>query len=316
LNSPVIKITINILSKSYQSPFISRPKLLGLIFLGVLIFLVLYFSFRSKNPSSIIVQTIVSSPSVVVVLPTVTPTPEPTPIAYKTIDHYSPPVIPRSSSYTLLFVGDSMTESLGINFDDLRIDLKKDYPNTVFGLFNYGFGSTNILSVEDRLHHDTPYQGVVYPAILNRGYHIIFIESFGNNPLSQFSLDEGLRKQTAALDLMVAELNGAYPKSLIVFVATIAPSQSLYGKGVVTLSLLARNQWANERRAYIENHISYAKSHNIPLINIYAKTMDNQGLALTKYLNPSDYIHPSVLGVSFISQTIADYLFQNHILLN
>lgn len=245
-----------------------------------------------------------------------TRTPVPVPKIYKPIDHYLPPQIPDNPSYTLIFVGDSMTESLGENSDDLRIDLKKYYPAKDFGLFNYGFGSSNILSVEDRLNHDSSYLGKSYPAILGRYFDIIFIESFGNNPLSQFPLDQGLMQQTAALDHLVAELADTHPQSLIVFIATIAPSQALYGKGVVDLSVLARNQWANERRAYIENHINYALNHNIPLINVYEKSQDKNGLTITKYLNPDNFIHPSRAGVSLISQTIADFLFNNKILLN
>jgi lysophospholipase L1-like esterase len=245
-----------------------------------------------------------------------TPPPTPTPKIYQTIEHYQPPTIPKSSSYTLIFVGDSMTESLGENFDALRIDLKKYYPDKVFGLFNYGFGSTNILSVEDRLNHDTVYQGKTLPAILGRYFDIILIESLGNNPLSEFSLEEGLQKQTMALDHIVAELVDTHPRSLLVFMSTIAPSQAYYGKGVVDLSALVRNKWANERRAYIENHINYAKSHNIPLINVYEKSIDKNGLTLTKYLNKSNYIHPSGDGVDLISQTVADFLYKKSILQN
>jgi len=113
----------------------------------------------------------------------------------------------------------------------------------------------------------------------------------------------------------VAELTDTHPNSLIVFIATIAPSP-LYGKGKIDLSPQVRIQWANERRAYIENHISYAKRHNIPLINVYEKTLDKNGNTIIKYINTGNYIHPSVAGVSFISQMIADYLYKNNILLN
>lgn len=240
----------------------------------------------------------------------------PTPKIFKPVEHYEPPKIAVAPSYTLIFVGDSMIEALGENFDNLRLDLKKYSPEKVFGLFNYGYGSSNILSTEDRLNNETIYQGKNSQAILDRYFDIIFIESFGNNPLSQFPLEEGLKKQTTALDFMVAELTDTHPHSLIVFIATLAPSQALYGKGVVDLSLKARNQWANERRAYIENHINYAKNHNIPLINIYEKTQDKNGLVITKYLSTSDYIHPSSAGITLISQMIADYLYQNSILPN
>jgi hypothetical protein len=257
-----------------------------------------------------LIPTIIFQPS-----PTPTLIPTPTPKIFKLIDHYEPPKIPINPSYTLIFTGDSMTEALGANFDLLRQDLKKYYPKKVFGLFNYGFGSTNILSIESRLNHDTLYQGMNFPAILNRYFDIILIESSGNNPLSELSLDNGLQKQTETLDHMVAELADTHPNSLIVFVATVAPS-SLYGKGVVDLLPQERIKWANERRAYIENHISYAKRHNIPLINIYEKTLDKSGKTIDRYISPTNYIHPSNAGVKLISQTIADFLYKNKILLN
>lgn len=258
-------------------------------------------------------QPLIELMSVIKSIPADTPTP--TPKIFKLIDQYQPPKIATASSYTLILVGDSMTEALGENSDFLRIALTKYYPKKVFGIFNYGFGSTNILSVETRLNNETVYQGKNFQAILNRYFDIIFIESCGNNPLSEFPLAQGLQKQTDALDKMVAELADTHPSSLIVFVATIAPS-SLYGKGVVDLSPQVRIQWANERRAYIENHISYAKRHNIPLINVYEKTLDKNGNTINKYLNTGNYIHPSVAGVSLISQTIADYLYKNNIIFN
>ena len=203
-----------------------------------------------------------------------------------------------------------MVEALGENFDSLRQLLKTHYPEKTFGLFNYGFGSTNILSVEQRLTKDSDYLGKVYPAILNRYFDVIILESMGNNPLSQYPLNEGLQIQTATLRQITTLLAFYHPQSLIVFLATIAPSQTHYGRGVVELSPQERNSWANERRAYIENHINFAKTHHIPLINVYEKSLDPQGSALLKYLNPDDYIHPSRQGIELISQEIANYLFQ------
>lgn len=243
------------------------------------------------------------------------PIPFPTVIIYPLVEHYVPPTIPSHPSYTLIFVGDSMTEAFGENFDFLRSDLINYYGKKEFGIFNYGFGSTNILSLMDRLQKETNYQGRKFMAILPRYFDIIFVESMGTNPLSQFPLEKGLLEQTKALEKVVAEIAGSHPDSLIVFLATIAPSQTMFGKGVLDLSPAARNKWANERRAYIENHINFAKSHNIPLINVYEKTLNNKGLTIQKYLDPNNYIHPSAEGVHFMSQMIADYLFQDKILL-
>lgn len=276
------------------------------IFLSVIVFIVIVIIKTNTKPLAKILPIIKPQP---------TNTPTPTTKIYKLIDQYLPPKITTASSYTLIFLGDSMTEALGENFDLLRLDLAKYYPKKVFGLFNYGFGSTNILSVQNRLDNNTTYLGKNFPAVLGRYFDIILIESTGTNPLSEFPLAVGLQKQTAALDTMVAKIAGTHPNSLIIFVATIAPSQ-FYGKGVVDLSPAIRIQWANERRAYIENHISYAKKHNIPLINVYEKTLDKNGVTIAKYINTGNYIHPSAKGVTLISQSIADYLFQNKILSN
>ncbi len=244
-------------------------------------------------------------------MPLLTPPPEKvlTPIA-----HYNPPALKKAESYTIIFVGDSMTDVLGPNFDELRKDLQLDYPHNIFGLFNYGFGSTNILSVDDRLHHDSQYNGASYPAILNRYFDIIIIESMGHNPLSDYPLDQGLTHQTAALDHLVAEIVAAKPNALIIFMATIAPSRTEYAKGVVKLTQAVRNIWVTERVNYIENHINYAKNHNIPLIDVYHQSLDKNGSAILKYIDHTNFIHPSAAGIKLISQSIADFLKQNNIL--
>lgn len=214
--------------------------------------------------------------------------------------------------FTIVMVGDSMTERLG-NSDELRSYLKNYYPNKTVEVLNYGFGSTSILTLQERLEKET-FHGRAFRPILDIAFDLILIESFGNNPLSNLSLQEGIQKQTQALDKAVASIKSANPQAKIVFVATIAPNKESYGQGVVDLSSEKRVEWANERIAYIKNHINYAKSHNIPLINIYEKSLDeNQNGKLT-YLSSDDYIHPSPTGIYFISQEIAKFLSEQKIL--
>jgi hypothetical protein len=238
----------------------------------------------------------------------VVPTPSPTPIA-----HYFPPSIKNSDAYTIIFVGDSMIDSLGENFDYLRKDLRNYYPDTVFGLFNYGYGATNILSLKEKLNQQISYQGKTNEAILDRALDIIVIGSFGHNPLSELSLTEGLAKQTEILDDIVLQLVTQKPGTLIVFLAEFAPSEQNYAKGVVELSQEQRSIWVTERKAYIQNHIDYAKSHNIPLINVYEESMINGDVDM-KYINKDNNIHPSSTGLIFMSKEIADFLHENNIL--
>ncbi len=104
-----------------------------------------------------------------------------------------------------------------------------------------------------------------------------------------------------------------HPGSVVAIMVPIAPSEEFFAKGVLNLTPEVRKQWVEERVAYIKNAIEFAEKNNIPLINVYEKSLTADGKANLKYINPSDYIHPSKEGISLISKTIADYIFQNHI---
>lgn len=217
--------------------------------------------------------------------------------------------------YKIVLLGDSMFEILG-NFDELKSYLKNYYPNKKFLLLNYGFGSTNILSAQERLEKETFHIDRKYQAINDINFDLILIESFGHNPLSGYPLEEGLKKQIEALDKIIAEISQKHPKSSIVFVATIAPNSKRYGEGINNLSPEQRKKWAGERTEYIKNHIEYAKSHNIPLVNIYERSLDGQGDGNIDYIDTTDFIHPSPSGVYLISETIAKFIFENKLLPN
>ncbi len=235
---------------------------------------------------------------------------------HTSVTQASPQILPNNKvkypqDFTFVLVGDSMTATLG-NSDELRMYMKKYYYNKSFEFLNYGFGSTNILSVEQRLTQKTQYYREYRP-ILDIDFDLILIESFGNNPLSQYPLDEGLKIQTQTLDKIVSLIKNSNPRAVIVFVATIAPNSKKYGEGQVELSPEKRAEWAAERTAYIKNHIAYAQSHNIPLVNVYQKSLLN-GDGNLEYLDKTNYIHRSPSGVYFISHEIADFIYQNKIL--
>lgn len=215
--------------------------------------------------------------------------------------------------YTLVLVGDSMTEYLG-NFDELRVYLNNYFPNKKFLLLNYGFSSTNILSVPDRLEKLSRHADRDFQPVNDIPFQLIFIESFGYNPLSELPLDEGLTKQTQTLDKIIHTLSQKHPKSTIVFIATIAPNKDHFGGGVLNLLPHQKEQWVNERISYIKNHTDYAKSHDIPVIDIYAQSLNEQGLGNLDYINSNDFIHPSPTGIHFISKQIAEFIQKNKLL--
>lgn len=227
---------------------------------------------------------------------------------------YYPQPIKRSDSYTIIFVGDSMTDVLGENMDYLREELTNYYPNKIFGLFNYGFGGSNILSVQTRLKEETEYRGKKFEPIIERVFDVFVLESMGHNPLSEYSLEEGLKRQQMELEKIVSLIHEHEPNANIIFLATIAPHRTLYAQNIVELSQEQRDAWVAERKAYIENHIKFAREHNIALINVYEKSFDEGGEVKEELISKNDYIHPSSTGAQFISSEIAKYLFENNIL--
>jgi lysophospholipase L1-like esterase len=215
--------------------------------------------------------------------------------------------------YTIVFVGDSLTEYLG-NFDELQAYLTEYYPGKSFLLLNYGFGSTNLLSLPDRLNKESSHSGRTFQPINQIRFDLIIIESFGHNPLSKLPLEKGLIKQNEILDESLATLKSSHPKESIVFMATIAPNKENYAKGGVELTSRERMLWANERAAYIKNHIKYARSHGIPIIDIYSKSLAWDGDGNLDFISKTDYIHPSPKGVYFISNEIAKFIVENKLL--
>lgn len=219
---------------------------------------------------------------------------------------FNPQAIKPKDSYTIVLVGDSMTDYLSSGVE-LKKYLKKYYPNKQIEVHNFSVGSTNITTLPERLQNLTNYNGRISQPIFNTSFDLIIIESFGHNPLNGYSLDEGLKKHNEVLNQATEMIKQRQPWAQVVLMATIAPHHDRYAEGVINLDTEERIKWAKERTAYIKNHIEYAKSRNLPLINIYQKS-------IIDYINTGDFIHPSVVGLDFISREIADYIFNRRLL--
>lgn len=224
---------------------------------------------------------------------------------------------PKESEYTIFLVGDSMTHALGPHGAELNQYLNKLYKNTGKGILidNYAVGGTNVLDLKEQMTSHATYWDSAFSPLMSRQFDLIIIESFGYNPLSQFSLSEGLQRQNQALFEAIRDLRTSHPDAKIVFLATIAPNKEKYAeKTEPGLTTQERKLQAEERIAYIKNHIEYARKNNIPLINVFEKSLDKNGDGNLQYINPDDYIHPSAEGVIFISKEIASFIYENGLL--
>lgn len=225
---------------------------------------------------------------------------------------FDPQAIKPKDSYTIVLVGDSMTDYLG-NLE-LESKLKKYYPKKQFKVQNFSIGSTNILTLPDRLQNLTNFNGKISDPILNTDFDLIIIESFGHNPLLEKTWEDGFKKHNQVMDQARKMIKERQSWARIILMATIAPHIDRYAEGVANLTTDERRKWAEQRSAYIKNHIDYAKRNKLPLINVYQKSLDSNGGGNIDLINTADFIHPSVTGVEFINQQIVDYIFNNRLL--
>jgi lysophospholipase L1-like esterase len=240
--------------------------------------------------------------------------PTPSPNKITPFKRYTPPTIEKKREYTIVMIGDSMTHALGPHGGPFYEKINVLYKNSGHGILvdNYANPSTNILSLDKAMNTKTTFNEWTFEPLLSRHFDLILVESFGYNPLSQYGIENGIKKQTEELDKLTTTITNSHPNSAIVFVATIAPNRINYGRFVNAKDPpSARAAQVDERIAYIKNHIDYANAHNIPVINIFEKSLTPQGDGNLKYINPHDYIHPSAEGIEFISQELSNYIFAN-----
>ncbi|HKB88739.1 MAG TPA: SGNH/GDSL hydrolase family protein [Patescibacteria group bacterium] len=269
----------------------NRNKGFSSILILLLIVGVVYFLYSNKSKD--LIQTVINSPA-------------PYQFPYKN------PVIPKNRSYRIVIVGDSIVASLGLNANTLREDLIKYYPDSEFVTYNYGYPSTNVLSLYERLTQKTKNDSAENPAILKQGFELIIIESFGYNPLSQFPLEEGLKKQNDELEKSVEAILSVKPNAALAFMTPIALDPLHFAMGTRDLSPTVRKQWVEERVAYINNHKKFAQEKGIPIIDVYEASLKPNGEVDRTYIS-DDFVHPSKKGIDLISKTIADYIFANKI---
>lgn len=237
----------------------------------------------------------------------------------RAFNRYTLPKIQKKDVYILFMVGDSMTETLGPYGGKVTEFMNNLYHSTPghqrIVIDNYAKGSTNLLGLHDTMKQKIITEDRVLEPLLSRSFDVILVESFGYNPPSELGLEEGLKKQTQTLEQLMELLQTTHPDSIIIFVATIAPHKTTYAKNVDPDTPTAeRVAQAEERMAYIKNHIAFAKEHSIPLIDIYTESLTPNGDGNLNYINPTDNIHPSFTGVDFISHEIANYIYETNIL--
>ena len=247
--------------------------------------------------------------------PTIT---DATPAPFKFTTYTAPTINPKQV-YKIAMIGDSMTVALGPHgggaseYMNSLYKKKETDPQRIV-IDNYA-SSSSILAVDKQLSEKTTVNEYTFGPLLSEDYDLIIVESYAYNPLSQFGIEDGIKKQNESLDKLMTTILTARPHAAIVFVATIAPNLENYAKATqINRSQAERKKQAEERVAYLKNHIDYAIKHNIPVVNIYEKSLTIAGDGNISYIDPTDDIHPSAEGVIFIGKELGNFIHEKQIL--
>ena len=222
------------------------------------------------------------------------------------------PVSKDQKSLTIALLGDSMIDTMGTNCPYLAQDLKKYYPNYQFNFLNYGIGAQPVGQAFKRLNSEYQYKDRSYSAILSSTPDIIILGSFAYNPYE--NLDSGLDQYQAELNTLISELKKT--QTQLIFLATIAPLKTKFGQGPGGVNWPADTAYthATKIQSYLEAGIKVAQDHNLPIINLYQKTIKANGEGIASYVSTHDGIHPSVAGHQYIASQISAYLVKNKLL--
>src|SRR3989339_1905809 len=119
-----------------------------------------------------------SSPTLILSIPTPTPTLIPSPQILG-INQELSAIGGEELFVSLALLGDSMIDTL--SSDIIQNSLKKLFPSVKFNIYNYGYGATNIESGLLRLTQKSTYLSADYPPILDLKPDLIVVESFAYN---------------------------------------------------------------------------------------------------------------------------------------
>jgi hypothetical protein len=210
---------------------------------------------------------------------------------------------PAKDEYVIAVYGDSMVDTMGERLEYLEHELTKKYPHTRFDLYNYGMGSNNAEDGLTRWSKPFHYMDRNYPPITEIEPDIIIMGSFAYNVFTPHNRD----KHWLALTDLVQRAQQITPN--VYMLAEIAPLRRGFGFGPNGVNWSPTTTYTHTGNIIeqLKNAIGLSQTLQVPLIDAYTPSLeDDREEGKSRYVNPSDGIHPSVAGHQFISEIIAN----------
>jgi len=218
----------------------------------------------------------------------------------------------------IVMLGDSMTDTAGESCPRLRVELQKHYPNKKFDIYNYGVGGTRVGYGLWRLTHDYEFNDKKYEALVKLNPDLVLVESFAYNNGSDGPREDGL-PHFREMHHQIVETLREKTNAKIVYVATIAPDTEHFLESVPSFfntPVSIRKWMAEDRMVYLEEAIKIAEELELPLVNVYQASLDaaKQGIPLSRWVNPKDWIHPGEEGHQLIAENIVKVFVEKELI--
>jgi hypothetical protein len=245
---------------------------------------------------------IVAIPTPVVLGETNTASPSPTPQPEADRPQAETPIITKKQSYTIAFLGDSMTDTMGPGLPAIDTFLSGIYKTTEFLLLNFGIGGTNIDDAIGRIS--------LFASI---SPDIVVLESCAYNP---YPNEIGLDRHWIALARAVETLQSSIPGVKIIIAATIAPNSKVFGDGAPNIAFSPEDkiQRTTAIKQYLDSTVKFAASQHLPVADAYHTSLDGAGEGKLMYINSGDHIHYSEAGRELFAQKISEAIVNNRLL--
>lgn len=220
----------------------------------------------------------------------------------------------QKNKIRVVTTGDSMTASFKEGAPILANALNAKWPEKEFEVINQGVGGTRVGYGLWRLKNEYDVKGKKHPPLISLDPDIVIIESFAYNNATDGVNTEGLNHFKDMHRQIIKTLQEE-TNATIIFVATFAPDLDNFLKSIPAFyntPISIRRRMAKERMDYLEEAIKLANELNLPLANVYKRSLDNEkkGIPLETNINHIDWIHPSECGMKLVAQEIINTLSQ------
>lgn len=214
---------------------------------------------------------------------------------------------------TINFLGDSITEGVGVNNISNRYDNVIKAKCKLKTAYNYGISGTRLAHQSvpsEKPRYDLCFCGRVYD--LNPDANIIVVYGGVNDYIHGDAPFGSLSDNTPAtfcggVEFLMQTLPELYPDSKVVF---MTPAHCSYDtiKDSAPSDRPSKKSDAKELKEYVNVIVQKGKSHNIPVLNLYEDLPINPNIPSDKEKYTADGFHFNDEGHKILANLLIDFL--------